>query len=274
MTDQHLKPQIKAYLERIGYTGPLDGSAEALAGLQEAHLLAVPYENLDILNGVPLSLNVDALWDKIVLRRRGGYCFELNALFGWLLRELGYEVTDLVARFWRDEVVFPPMRRHHVLKVEAEDAAYLCDVGVGGVVPRRSLVLEADIEQKRGDETYCFRRDAQFGWFLCELKKGEWKQVYSFTEEQQFARDYAFASYWCQYAPESPFREEAKLSLCTPEGRHTAAGREIRIFKNGEATVLTPATQAEFDAAAEKYFGIVIPAAAANEEEAQGEGRV
>ena len=63
----------------------------------------------------------------------------INAMFGWLLRELGYEVTDLVARFWRDEVVLPPMRRHHVLKVKAEGAVYLCDVGVGGVPRDRSL---------------------------------------------------------------------------------------------------------------------------------------
>lgn len=89
--------------------------------------------NLDILERKALSLDLQDLYHKIVLRQRGGYCFELNALFGCLLRELGYTVTDLVARFWRDGADLPPMRRNHVLKVEAEGINYLCDVGVGGI---------------------------------------------------------------------------------------------------------------------------------------------
>lgn len=137
----NLNTQIEKYLDRIGFHGSLDGSAKTLADLQERHLHTVPYENLDILEGRALSLDPQELYQKIVIRQRGGYCFETNALFGWLLRELGYTVTDLVARFWRDEPNLPPKRRHHVLKVEAEGAHYLCDVGVGGIVPRRPLSL-------------------------------------------------------------------------------------------------------------------------------------
>src|SRR5690554_3265002 len=102
--EPHIKQEVRAYLDRIGYTGPLDGSAETLAQLQWCHLHTVPYENLDILDGVPLSLDIEHLIEKIIVRRRGGFCFELNVLFGWLLRELGYPVTDFVARFWRDEM--------------------------------------------------------------------------------------------------------------------------------------------------------------------------
>ncbi|SFJ15657.1 N-hydroxyarylamine O-acetyltransferase [Paenibacillus sp. UNC496MF] len=263
MPNREIHPQVEAYLKRIRYEGPLDGSAEALAGLQRAHLMAVPYENLDILNGVPLSLDPEALWDKIVRRRRGGYCFELNALFGWLLRELGYPVTDYVARFWRDETALPPKRRHHVLKVEAEGAFYLCDVGVGGAVPRRPLLLQDGLEQEQGAECYRLDRDASFGWFLSERKRGEWGRVYSFTEEPQLKDDYAFASFWCQHAPESPFRAGALLAICTPEGRNTGAGEEIRLFRGGEVTVLTPPTKAEYAAALKTYFGIDIPEAEA-----------
>lgn len=253
-----LKPEIAAYLERIRYEGPLDGSAEMLAGLQHAHLLAVPYENLDILRGVPLSLEPGALWDKIVRRRRGGYCFELNALFAWLLKELGYDVTNLVARFWRDETSFPPMRRHHVLKVIAEGRAYLCDVGVGGTVPRRPLLLVEGTEQPQGGECYRFSRDGDFGWSLEERKRGEWGRIYTFTEEPQLADDYAFASFWCQNAPDSPFRAEPKLSRCMPEGRNTGAGKEIKLFRGSEVTVLTPATKEAYDEALAEHFGIVI----------------
>lgn len=81
--------EIRAYLSRIGFHGPLDGSANTLAALQEAHVHSVPYENLDILRGIPLSLEIPDLFRKIVKNRRGGYCFELNGLFAWLLECLG-----------------------------------------------------------------------------------------------------------------------------------------------------------------------------------------
>src|SRR5690606_20497919 len=97
LMNANAKEKIHLYLQRIGYEGPLDRSAKTLAQLQYCHLHTVPYENLDILRGVPISLELEDLFDKIVVRRRGGYCFELNALFGWLLRELGYPVTDYFA---------------------------------------------------------------------------------------------------------------------------------------------------------------------------------
>ena len=167
----------------------LDGSAKTLADLQECHLHTVPYENLDIMNRIALSLDPQDVYQKIVVRGRGGYCFELNALFGWLLRELGYPVTDLVARFWRDEPNTPPKRRHHVLKVEAEGTTYLCDVGVGGIVPRRPIAWIEGLEQHQGGECYRLDRDDYYGWVLCEQKNKEWNRIYSFTEEPQLPKD-------------------------------------------------------------------------------------
>ena len=94
--------QIKAYLERIDavFEKP---DYENLCRLQRCHLFSVPYENLDILKNIKIDLNTDALFDKIVTRRRGGYCFEVNRLFGELLRALGYNVTDLAARYLRGD---------------------------------------------------------------------------------------------------------------------------------------------------------------------------
>ncbi|MGG4035613.1 arylamine N-acetyltransferase [Paenibacillus cisolokensis] len=253
-----LKPEVRAYLERIGYSGPLDGGAAALAGLQEAHLHAVPYENLDILRGIPLSLDVPKLYDKIVVRRRGGYCFELNALFGWLLRELGYAVTDYMARFWRDEPDPPPKRRHHVLSVEAEGALWLCDVGVGGIVPRRPVRIAEGIEQQQGDECYRLERDEYFGWMLCERKHGGWSRLYSFTEEPQLPKDYIMATYWCENAPDSIFTREAMIAIRTADGRNTVAGREFRIFAGDGVQTFVPQTEAEYRDALKRYFGIEL----------------
>lgn len=249
---------IHAYLDRIGYEGPIDGSAHTLASLQEHHLHAVPYENLDILRGSPLSLEIDKLYDKIVVRRRGGYCFELNALFGWLLRSLGYSVTDYMARFWRDEPNTPPKRRHQVLKVEVDGVSYLVDVGVGGIVPRRPIRMEELLEQPQGEETYRLERDDFFGWMLCEFKRGQWGRIYSFTEEPQLAKDYITTSFWCEHAPESIFRKGAMLAVRTREGRNTVAGSEFRIFTADGVRAFTPENESAYREALHTYFGIQL----------------
>lgn len=252
------KSEAAAYLSRIGFEGMPDGSAEDLAKLQECHLHTVPYENLDIYNGVPLSLDKEQLYEKIVLRRRGGYCFELNALFGWLLRELGYTVTDYVSRFWRDETDTPPKRRHHVLKVQAGDKFYLCDVGVGGIVPRRPIEMIELQEHVQGEECYRLERDSDYGWFLCEWKKGEWVRIYSFTEEPQLAKDYTMASFWCEHAPDSIFKKDIMLAIRTREGRNTASGKEFRIFTSEGVRVFIPETEAAYKEALQTYFGITV----------------
>ncbi|MCQ6563094.1 arylamine N-acetyltransferase family protein [Paenibacillus mendelii] len=257
-TRANLKPEIRAYLARIGYEGPLDGSASTLAELQERHLHSVPYENLDILQRIPLSLEIPDLIEKIVVQRRGGYCFELNALFGWLLRELGYPVTDFVARFWRDEPDCPPKRRHHVLKVEAGNDSYLCDVGVGGIVPRKPVRMEEGLEQWQGDECYLLERDSGYGWLLCEFKRGEWNRIYSFTEENQLPKDFVMATYWCENAPGSIFIQGRMLAIRTKEGRNSVAGDEFRIFTKEGVRSFIPKTDEEYKEALRVHFGIEL----------------
>jgi arylamine N-acetyltransferase len=260
MTDhsRSLKPEVSAYLERIGYVGPLDGSAAVLAELQERHLRTVPYENLDVILRIPLSLDIHDLFDKIVTRRRGGYCFELNALCGWLLRELGYPVTDYMARFWRDEPNPPPKRRHQVLKVQVDETFYVCDVGVGGIVPRRPIELVEGLEQPQGDECYRLERDPDYGWMLCELRHGVWSRLYSFTEEPQLAKDFIMAAYWCENSPDSIFAKESMVAIHTREGRNTIAGQEFRIFTSDDAHTFVPESLDEYNQALRTYFGIVM----------------
>ncbi|WP_066193510.1 MULTISPECIES: arylamine N-acetyltransferase family protein [Gracilibacillus] len=250
-------PNVSDYLKRIKYDGPLDGSANMLARLQASHLHTVPYENLDILDQVPLSLAIPDVFDKIVTRGRGGYCFELNALFGWLLRELGYSVTDYFARFWRDETDLPPKRRHHVLQVETEGKLYLCDVGVGGIIPKRPIEMVERLEQRQGEECYQLVRDSQFGWVLQEWKKDQWQRLYSFSEEPQLPRDFLMANYWCENSPDSIFTKTVMLSVFTENGRNTVAGEEFRLFTDQGVQTFTPANNEEYTQALKTYFGIV-----------------
>lgn len=249
---------VQRYLDRIGFTGQAQPCPETLARLQQQHLLTVPYENLDIVQGRPLSLDIADLYDKIVVHRRGGYCFELNALFAWLLQELGFSVTSYFARFWRDEATPPPKRRHHVLQVTVQDAQYLCDVGVGGVIPRYPLQLVDGLEQTQGEETYRLDRDKTWGWMLHERRAGQFCDLYSFTEEPQLPKDFLMASYWCEHAPESIFRQGVMVSLLTTDGRKTVAGEEFRFFTPDGVKTLRPSSKEAYEAALASHFGLVL----------------
>lgn len=230
--------KVKAYFKRIGLEVPANivPDSELLQKLQFAHCTTVPYENLDIIRGIPLSLDPDDLYEKIVVRGRGGFCFELNGLFGWLLRKLGYEVTDVAARYLRGETTIP-MRRHRVLIVRAVDGVWCCDVGIGEVCPRYPLRLEEGTEQSQFDECYRFDKDPFLGWLLMDRHHGEWRRFYSFTEEPQLDVDFVAPTFYCEKHPDSPFFPDEMFSLKTPEGRITLDGHVFKEFRNGTVTV-------------------------------------
>ena len=245
------------YLSRIGLKeSSLPPTAQTLETLQRAHLYAVPYENLDILAGKPIALEREALYEKIVTRRRGGYCFELNELFGHLLRALGYNVTDSFGRFLRGETEIP-MRRHHVLLVSCENGErFLCDVGVGNGSPTRPVPLIEGKALIDGRDTYRLRRDDFLGWVLEEAYKGGWRDVYSFTEERQLSVDFVATSFYCEKSPASPFNKAPMISLRTPEGRKTRDGDEFRIFDASGVRVITHETPEEADRLTREWFGL------------------
>ena len=250
----------KAYLERIGIFEELAPTKENLRRIQTAHLRAVPYENLDILLGKPISLEKNALYEKIVVNRRGGYCFEVNELLGHLLRDLGYEVTDLFGRFLRGETGVP-MRRHHVLMVKCidDEVPYIADVGVGTGSPNMPMRMTVGEKVQDGVITYRFGRHDFFGWVLEDRKNDELGPVYSFTEEPQAPIDFLATSFWCEHAEESIFNKGAMVSLRTETGRRTIDADEARIFDGNEVTVLPLETWAEKDRILREWFGIVLP---------------
>src|SRR5215211_7363791 len=147
---------IEAYLKRINYNGSLEPAAETLRALQVAHLLAVPFENLSIHAGESIVLNEDALFDKIVQNRRGGFCYEANGLFAGLLRALGFEVAMLSAGVARRDGGFGPDFDHMTLMVTLAER-WLVDVGFGDSF-LEPLLLDSRDEQVQG--TRAFRIDA------------------------------------------------------------------------------------------------------------------
>lgn len=230
---------LAKYFLRIGMKMPeqLTATPELLKELHYAHCTHIPYENLDILRHIPLSLEPADLYKKVVDQRKGGYCFELNGLFAWFLRELGYGVEEYAARYLRGESSYP-MRRHRVLKVTAVDGSvWCCDVGIGEVCPRYPVQLEEGLEQPQFDECYKFEKHPFLGWRLMDLHNGQWRDFYSFTEEPQLQQDYVALSFYCEQHPDSPFIHQEMFSLKTAEGRITLDGHTFKEFKNGEVTV-------------------------------------
>lgn len=157
--------QIKQYLQRIEYGRPVFPDLDTLSGLQRAHMTHIPYENLDILAGIPLSLKAEDLFQKIVAGKRGGYCFELQGLYGELLKSSGFHVTQYSARFM-DEPGNVQMRRHRVLVVQIGNERFLTDVGVRSESPRIPVKLVCDEIQSDGISEYRFGRDSFYGWVL------------------------------------------------------------------------------------------------------------
>jgi N-hydroxyarylamine O-acetyltransferase len=226
--------RIDGFLARIGMEGEEVGKDLAfLSRLQEQFVLTVPYENLDILCGKPLSLSKEDIYEKIVKDCRGGYCFELNGAIAHLLQELGFATKCYFARFLKGESEIP-VRRHRVVVTECEGNRYVIEVGIGIEAPREPLLLEEGIEQECSNGSFCFAKDAFLGWVLNEKIDGEWQPYYAFTEEEQLDIDFIQPSFYCEKHPASPFNKSPMVAIKTPNGRRAINDHDYKVFENGE----------------------------------------
>ena len=166
------RDEIRKYLDRLEYDKIPAPDLETLHALQWAHLTHVPYENIDALLGIPISLKPDDLYRKIVLEHRGGWCFELQGAYGYLLQSLGFAVMQYAARFM-DEPGVVQMRRHRILVVDFNGRRYLTDVGVRSESPRKPLALVFDAIQSDGVCNYQFRKDDFYGWTLWQAMEAD-----------------------------------------------------------------------------------------------------
>jgi len=252
---------IDRYLERIDLSIDKKPTLENLQKLQRAHLYHVPYENLDIMRGVPLSLEIEDLYDKIVRRRRGGYCFELNGLFSWLLTELGYEVTGYFARFLRSVVGDTmPLRGHQVMRVKPIDTeeAYLVDVATGIGSPDTPICMKDGALITQASGRFRLHHQPDDTWMLQEWRNEDWGRIYQFSEEPQLPIDYKTTSFFCEHAPHSTARQKWIVNMRTPEGRYTVDGEQFKHFDGDQVEVIVPRDQAHRDQLLRDWFGIVL----------------
>lgn len=244
---------VESYLQRIAYAGSREPALETLHALHVAHLLAVPFENLDIHWRRPIVLDDAALFDKVVRRRRGGFCYELNGLFAALLRALGFRVTLIAAAVARDEGGFGPAFDHLALLV-ALDERWLVDVGFGDSF-RRPLRLDTTEMQRDAGQTYRIAADGASRTLL-RSEGGGWTAQYRFTLQPRELGDYAAMCRYHQTSPLSPFTRRRTCSLATPDGRITLTDGRLIVTSGAERAERPIATEDEYAAALREHFGL------------------
>lgn len=251
--------QINKYLRKIGYDKNIELCGKTLQELQIAHLINIPYENLDILNHVPLSLDPEDLFNKIILNPRGGYCFELNGLYSNLLKSLGFDVVNLAGRFANDDTIIK-MRSHRILKVKTNDGIYICDVGVRSEAPRMALRLEHGLIQHDGVSEYKFETDDFYVHTLWQREQGSsWKRIYGFTDEPQLDIDFIMPSFFCEKHPKSLFTGFKKISIFTDTSNVTLVGDTLKFYEKAKVVKkMELKNKKEVDNVLEKYFRIKI----------------
>lgn len=248
---------IKPFFERIGLDKDtkIEQSYDFLKLIQYNCVTHIPYENIDIMQGIPLKLDFESLYDKIVVRGRGGYCFEVNALLSHILKEMGFKVEDYLARFLRD-LDYIPVRHHRVVAVTLDDGRYICDIGIGSKAPRHPLKLTQGIVQTLLDEEYEFSKDETLGWVLWEYHKGKKGKYISFTEDRQLEIDFTLPSFYCEKHPDSKFNKSLMAAIKTKSGRKTISGNEYKEFCGDEVVEIKNLSNLELAKCLEKEFGI------------------
>ncbi|MDO9430026.1 MAG: arylamine N-acetyltransferase [Phenylobacterium sp.] len=250
---------VQAYFDRIGFTGTARVDLETLTVLHRLHLLAIPYENFDVLLGRPVSLAPEAAFEKLVTRRRGGWCYEMNGLLGGVLEEIGFSVTRMAGAVMRAERGDVSLGNHLVLRVDL-DRPYIADVGFGdGILepaplafgPYQSAGYDFRVEDL-GDTWLRFHNHDQGGapYFDFRLEPAAFDQLNATCQ-------------WLATSPDSIFTQTALAFRHTPDGIVGLLGRTIRRIRPGQKTTELIESEEAFVAVLQRQFDLDIPEAAA-----------
>jgi N-hydroxyarylamine O-acetyltransferase len=262
---------LSAYLARIGYSGPRSANLETLNALVARHVQSIPFENLDILRGRPISIDPSAIEDKLVHGHRGGYCFEQNTLLLHVLEALGFEVTVLSARA---RYQLPPQvrrpRTHVLLRVELDGQSYLVDGGFGALSPTAAVRLTLNVEHETPHEPR--RIVAQGAWQGLSLRAPDamlvhqayfadsWHDLFEFTLEPMPLPDRDMGNWFTSTSPTSHFKDKLMVARATANGRVTIQDRELtQRDRDGAATTRLLNTHAQLLDALAEHFQLRFP---------------
>lgn len=257
--------RLDNYLARIGVRGTPKPDLATLAALHAAHVRAIPFEGLDPLLRRPVKLDLASLQSKLVDSRRGGYCFEQNALFKAALETIGFAVTGLGARVrWMSPPDSPlGPKTHMVLKVDLAEGSHLADVGFGACLLDTPLKFEADIEQRTAMGTY--RLSEADGLFSLSAKQPEgFRTMYAFDLAPQLPSDYDLGNWFTSTSPLVPFTNMLLMERLGADRRYKLANRRL-VIEARDGAVATERKLGDADElrkVLEETFNVVPPAPA------------
>jgi N-hydroxyarylamine O-acetyltransferase len=258
---------LDAYFDRIGYGGSTAPTLATLHALTNAHARAIPFENLDVLLGRPISLAPEALFQKLVRDGRGGYCFEQNGVLLEVLGALGFDVAPVSARVRLERPRdFLPPRTHVFLHVTLEGERWLTDVGVGGLSLTSAIRLDVEGAQETPHEARRIVRED--GRLFHQVRfepaggEGKWNDVCEFTLEEMPPIDRELANWFTSAHPQSHFKNRLIVARAAPDGaRLTLTNDELSVRdRSGHAEKRTLATPDELLAVLAETFGLSFPA--------------
>ncbi|GIE95387.1 arylamine N-acetyltransferase [Paractinoplanes rishiriensis] len=226
---------LDAYLLRVGITGPLRADEDTLTALHRAHIAAIPFENLDVILGRGISVDLDDVQAKLVTRHRGGYCYEHGILFAAVLERAGFRVDRLLARTG-DPAEHPRPRSHLVLRVRAGDRDWLADVGFGSGL-LTPLPLAATGPQRQGAWQYELVPGRDGAWRLREHDGTGWRTIQTFTTEPQHLVDIEVANENTSTSPGSPFTQRPIVVRKDETAVRRLLGREYTLDRPGQPAI-------------------------------------
>jgi N-hydroxyarylamine O-acetyltransferase len=251
---------IEAYLQRVDYNKQPRVDESTLRDLQLAHLLTVPFENLDTGLKRPIQLDTQSLWNKIIVNKRGGFCYELNGMFAWLLKAIGFDVTYLEARDIHDDGTFSPEFDHLTLMVQIPNQAtrWLADVGWGDTFTQ-PLDIDSIAEQQQGLRAYKLERLADRYLLWQRNYNGTWERQYSFTlDPHRFPDEYQETCLYHQTSPQSIFTQNQIITRLTRDGRISLDNKNLIVTRNGVREKRPINGDDEYNALLKEHFGISL----------------
>ncbi|MEU6658579.1 arylamine N-acetyltransferase [Streptomyces sp. NPDC046821] len=227
---------LDAYLARIGFTGDLKPDRETLRELHRAHVASIPFENLEIMLGRPVDLDLAALQAKLVRQRRGGYCFEQNLLFAAVLERIGFSVKGLGARVRVGAATSIRPVTHMLTQVTVADGeTFLCDVGFGNQGLREPLPLRDGVEMRQGQWTFGLVSEGEGVpegegvRVLRSLRPGGWEELYGFGPQECHPIDYVVMNHYTSTHPRSPFTHRPVVKRAADDALRSLVGRRFSI---------------------------------------------
>jgi N-hydroxyarylamine O-acetyltransferase len=251
---------LDAYLRRIAWAGPVRRDRATLAGLLQAHMRHIPFENLDVLLARPVRLDLESVQRKLVQSRRGGYCFEHATLLAAALEALGFEAARHTARV---VLVMPRAqspRTHMFLTVPLDEGSFVLDPGLGGYAPRVPVPLAEGAVAQAGADAHWMEREGAY-WRLRGHQGGREFDVWYSTLEAENPVDFELGNHYTATHPQSVFVNRLMMRALTPQGRITVVNRDVTLWRGTRSRNWQLVDRAALRALLKARFGFDLPEA-------------